>query len=149
MRQEPIGNNIFGERSDDHMLSFNHRKLDEFAIIQYRKDRTFNEMRIDLFFQLYGPNYDFSIQKINNAYSIEKNRLKSINGILYKIFTKTHPKPIWQILSELHLIHFNLIRPEFLPKVKDGRFITYNNSMDWHLLLLDENSKYYYSIIYC
>ena len=146
MNRIPLSTHIFGENSDDYKYTINHRGDYQLMVLSYHNDRTFNQMRRDIFVSYYADDFK-NLLDGNKAYGIDKHNLQKINGILYNIFINSSPKPIWQIIYDFNLLKFNMIEKEFLVPVRDARFIKYGKN-HWHILFLAEDCRHYYSIIY-
>jgi len=59
---------------------------DDFIMYQYDKDRPFDEMRRDIYFDIYGVGYSYTNKELTEHYTIGKNKLKEKNKLLHELF---------------------------------------------------------------
>jgi hypothetical protein len=115
----------------------------QFSMYRYNKDRTFNEMRRDVYYHMYSNGYNYSNIELLKCYTDTKNELKKRNKLLHDLFLNNKTK-IYNIVEDYNIVYLNKIPKAFKKEILNGRFILYNgNSIcflccdDMYFYLLD------------
>ena len=105
------------------------------VLIQYPKNKTMNEMRRDVFFEMHSDNNILT-------YTNVKNNVKPINKKLHGIlYNRALPIALHAILTQYDVVEFITIPPCFNIKIYNGRFIDYDgNQKDF----IGENKDHFY-----
>ena len=113
---------------------------DCFSLFIIEIDRTFNEMRRDLYFEdKYTQQNEQN--KLIEYYTNEKNNLKQKNRILRNMLSY-NKNFLYEILEEQKCCNFIKIPKQFKIKIINARFIVYDGN-EILLLALGVDDKYY------
>ena len=119
--------------SSDNSKYFEHYCDDQFLMYQYKKDRTFNEMRRDVYFCMYMSGYegyDKIVAELTEFYTETKNELKQKNKSLHELFLNNKTHKIIKLVNDFDILSVVDIPKAFNKTVLNARIIDYNgNSM--------------------
>jgi hypothetical protein len=151
-------NLLFSENCFDVINNVQHYCDDIFFIRQYSKDRTFNEIRRDVYFQSqsfqissYGILPNFKLQpkyyanKHNSLrlYTLDRNKLKNLNKQVHDLFRSGKKIYISTILKDFDIMTINKSKKCFKIELTRGCFIYKTGNQT---CFVAENSDYYYTI---
>lgn len=120
---------IFEIVDDPHY--FKHYCDDQFIMYRYKKDRPFNEMRRDIYFNQFYQWYngtDNMTEKLTKDYTNTKNELKQQNKLLHELFLNNTTHKIIKIVRDFNIVDVAKIPDAFNTKISNGRFITYDGN---------------------
>jgi len=100
---------------------------DSFSIYQYKKDRTFNEMRRDVYIESQGEGYT-DIADLTWCYGHQKQELKPKNKLLHDLFYNNKKIKIGSIIKNFDIVEVNQTPNAFKKEISNGRFIYYDGS---------------------
>ena len=115
----------------DNPHYFKHYCDDQFIMYQFVKDRPFNEMRrdiyFDMFYQLYEGN-DNMTEELTKNYTVTKYELKQQNKLLHELFLNNKTHKIIKLVKDFNIVHVNKIPNAFTKDISNGRFILYDGN---------------------
>lgn len=117
--------------SSDNSKYFEHYCDDQFSMYQYKKDRTFNEMRRDIYFDNFYQWYkgsDNITEKLTKDYTETKNELKQKNKLLHELFLDNKTHKIIKLVNDFEIISVVDIPKAFNKTVSNARIIDYNGN---------------------
>ena len=128
----------------DNPHYFEHYCDDQFIMYQFVKDRPFNEMRRDIYFdkfyQLY-EGYDNITEELTKNYTDTKYELKQQNKLLHELFLNNKTHKIIKLVKDFNIVHVNKIPNAFTKEISNGRFILYDGNAK-SLLCCDDSYFY-------
>ena len=118
---------------------------DGLSMYQYKKDRTFNEMRRDIYYKMYstGYGYDNNIAILNKKYTLLKNNLtvKQHNMLLHELFLNNKTHKIIKLINDFDIVSIVKIPNAFKKIISNARFILYDGNC---ICLLCCDDMYFY-----
>jgi len=110
---------------------FKHYCDDQFIMYRYKKDRPFNEMRRDVYFNQFYQWYngtDNMTEKLTKDYTNTKNELKQQNKSLHELFLNNTTHKIIKIVRDFNIVDVIKTPDAFNTEISNGRFITYDGN---------------------
>ena len=132
---------LFTESLYNEPIYLEHYSDDVCKLTQYTKDRTFNEMRRDVFFD--SCNSLKNEKELTLEYTSYKNDLKQKNKLLHDLFLKNNKIKISTIIKDFDIVEINKTPNAFKKEVSNGRFIYYDGNS---IMFLGEDDLYFYVI---
>ena len=115
---------------------------DSFSIYQYKKDRTFNEMRRDVYFESQANSLS-DITDLTFCYGQQKNELKQKNKLLHDLFFNNKKIKIGKIIKDFDIVEVNQTPNAFKKEISNGRFIFYDGNS---ICFLGEDDTHFYIV---
>jgi hypothetical protein len=110
---------------------FKHYCDDQFIMYRYKKDRPFNEMRRDIYFNQFYQWYngtDNMTEKLTKDYTNTKNELKQQNKSLHELFLNNMTHKIIKIVRDFNIVDVIKIPDVFNTEISNGRFNDYDGN---------------------
>jgi hypothetical protein len=123
--EEPVL--LINENSDEPKY-FKHYCDDYVTLHQYKKDRTFNEMRRDVYFKTYYDSFGHSYNTMLKEYTNTKNELKETNMKMNYLFVDNKKHEIINLVIDFDILHVKETPKAFEKLVTNGRIIDYNGN---------------------
>lgn len=132
---------LFSESCYNDTKHFVHYLDDLHKLYQFPKDRTFNEIRRDIYFDR-CKDYMTDNSELILMYTQHKNELKEENKKFHDLF-RTGKQKLYKVLQDFNIAEFNNVPYHFNIDITNGRLIEYDGNTKI-FVCEDENNYYSY-----
>lgn len=129
---------LFNESIYSNKKIIEHYCDDNYILYYLIKDRPFNKMRQDIYYNIYQN--ELTISDLIKSFTKEKKELKKINKQI-RYYIRNNNKKFYELLENFNIVEFNETPPNIFKKIiKDGRLIRFDGNEKW--LLVETENEY-------
>ena len=128
---------LFNESIYSNKKIIEHYCDDNYTLYYLIKDRPFNKMRQDIYFNIYQN--ELTISDLIKSFTKEKKELKKYNKQI-RYYIRNNNKKFYKLLEDFNIAEFNNTPNIFKKIIKDGRLIRFDGNEKW--LLVETENEY-------
>jgi hypothetical protein len=126
---------MFNESFYSNKKYIKHNCDDNYILYYFIKDRKINQMRQDIYFNIYQN--ELTISNLIKSFTKEKRELKKINTQI-RYYVRNNNKKLYELLEDFNIVEFNETPPNIFKKIiKDAKLIIFDGNEKWLLVETD------------